>query len=144
MATPERPHTMAPVHRVDGGWTGWLGFAATTLILIGLFQAIEGIVALVKDDYFIVSTDELLISVDYTTWGWVHVGLGVMALITGVGMFTGALWARVLGIVFALLSAVTNLAFLGAYPVWSTLIIAFDVILIWALTVHGAEMKESH
>ena len=123
------------------GWTGWIAFASTMLILIGTFHALEGLVGLFRDGYFVAPKDSLLVKVDYTAWGAVHLVLGLVAIGVGIGMALGQLWARILGVVFALVSAVVNLAFLNAYPVWSILIISFDVIVIWALTVHGAEMK---
>lgn len=123
------------------GWTGWIGFAASMLILIGAFHAVAGFVALFKDQYFLVTKSDLVVTANYTTWGWIHLGFGAVAILTGLGMLAGKMWARVVGVIFAILSAVVNLGFLSAYPVWSTMIIAFDVLLIWALTVHGREME---
>jgi hypothetical protein len=107
--------------------------------MIGSFQAISGLVALFNDDYYLVGKNGLVVSVDYTAWGWVHLVLGVVAFLTGIGMMIGQTWARVTGIILAVLSAIVNLAFAAAYPVWSVLIIALDVIVIYALAVHGRE-----
>ena len=123
------------------GWTGWIGFAATMAVLIGLFHALAGIVGIFKDGYYAVPKRDLIVTVDYTAWGWTHLAFGVLAIAVGFGMASGQMWARVFGVIFAVLSAVLNLAFLNASPVWSTMIIAFDVLLIWALTAHGREMK---
>jgi hypothetical protein len=82
-----------------------------------------------------------VITVDYTAWGWAHLVLGVVAIGAGLGLLVGYMWARVLAVIFAVVSAVVNLAFLNAAPVWSTIIIAFDILVIWAVTVHGSEMK---
>ena len=125
------------------GWTGWIGFAAMMLILIGVFHAIAGFVGIFKDEYYVVPKGNLVVTVDYTAWGWVHLVAGVIAVATGAGMIAGQMWARVVGVIIAVLSAVVNVAFINAAPVWSSLIIAFDVLVIWALTVHGREMKYS-
>jgi hypothetical protein len=78
---------------------------------------------------------------DYTAWGWIHLALGLIAIGIAVGMLAGKMWARVIAVGIALLSALVNLAFLNAAPVWSTIVIAFDILLVWALTVHGREMQ---
>jgi hypothetical protein len=80
---------------------------------------------------------------DYTAWGWTHLLLGVVAVAAGFGVLLGQMWARVAGIVIALLSALVNIAFVSAYPVWSTIIIATDVLVIYALAVHGREIKSA-
>ena len=123
------------------GWVGWVVFAAAMMIMLGIFHAIEGLVALFKDEYFLVGANGLTVDVDYTAWGWAHLIGGVVVALAGMALFTGRTWARVVGVVVAMLSAVINIAFLAAYPVWSTIMIAIDVIVIYALTAHGAEMK---
>jgi len=127
----------------ESGWTGYIGFAAMMLILIGCFHAVAGFVGIFKDGYYVVPKKELLVSVDYTAWGWAHLIFGIVAILVAVGLMAGKTWARIFGVAFAIVSAITNLAFLQAQPVWSTLLIAFDVVLIWAITVHGREMSGS-
>jgi hypothetical protein len=123
------------------GWTGWIDFAGIMMVLVGFFGAIEGLVGIFKDEYFLVTKNDLLVSVDYTAWGWTHLILGVVIVAAGFGVIAGQLWARFVGIVLAMISATINIAFLSAYPVWSTIVIAMDVLVIWALAVHGREMK---
>jgi hypothetical protein len=123
------------------GWVGWIVFAAAMMVMLGIFHAIEGLVALFKDDYFVVGTNGLVVDVDYTVWGWTHLIGGIVVALAGMALFTGRTWARVVGVVVAMVSAVINIAFLAAYPVWSTIMIAIDVLVIYALTAHGAEMK---
>jgi hypothetical protein len=123
------------------GWTGYIGFAALMLILIGCFHAVAGFVGIFKDSVYAVPSKDLLVSVDYTAWGWVHLIFGLLAILVAVGMFAGSMWARVVAVILAVVSALGNLAFFDAKPIWATIIIAFDVLLIWALTVHGGEMK---
>ena len=123
------------------GWVGWIFFGGAILVLAGVFQAIAGLAALFKDDYFLVRSRGLLVHVDYTTWGWVHLVLGVVMVLAGYSLFVGRTWARVVAVVLALLSAVVNLGFLSAYPIWGTILIALDVVVIYAVTVHGAEVR---
>ena len=123
------------------GWVGWVFFGAMMLILLGSFQAIAGLVALFDQGYYLVSRNGLLVHVDYTAWGWVHLIVGLVALAAGIGLMTGQMWARVLGVVIALVSAIVNLGFLAAYPLWSITMIALDVIVIYAITAHGSEVK---
>jgi len=111
------------------------------LIMLGGFQAIEGLVAIFRDEYYLVTRSGLLLTMDFTTWGWVHLILGVIAVGTGIGVLLGQTWARVTGIIIAVLSALSNIAFLPAYPIWATIIIALDVLAIYALAVHGREVQ---
>ena len=83
----------------------------------------------------------LLVNVSYTTWGWVHLIGGVIVVIAGLCVFGGQVWARAVGVLLAIASAVTSLAFLSAYPVWSLIMIGLDIVIIMALTVHGSDIK---
>ncbi len=109
--------------------------------MLGTFHVFQGIVALVKDQYFLVTSSGLVIDVDYTTWGWTHIIAGAIVLMAGVGVFAGQMWARVVGTVVALVSAVINMIFLPAYPLWSIIMVGLAVVVIMALTVHGSEIK---
>lgn len=131
----------APDEAEPTGWVGWMVFGGVTMIVLGAFQVIQGLVAVFNDRYYLVGPNSLVVHVDYTTWGWVHFGIGCAILIVGLGVMTGAMWARALGIAVAAISAILNLAFIAAYPVWSVIIIALDVLVIYALAVHGREMK---
>jgi hypothetical protein len=123
------------------GWVGLIVFAGVMLALLGTFHVIEGIVALVRDNYYVVTNGGLVFSFDYTAWGWIHIILGAIAVLTGIGLLMGQGWARWVGIAIAGLSAVGNMAFLPAFPVWSALLVAIDVLIIYALAVHGREMR---
>jgi hypothetical protein len=126
------------------GWIGWVVFGGVMMILVGGFQATMGLVALFNDQYFLVTSRGLLVGVDYTTWGWIHLVLGTIAGIVGVGVMVGETWARVIGIILAAVSALVNVAFLAAYPVWSTIVITLDIIVIYAIAVHGREVRDSY
>jgi hypothetical protein len=123
------------------GWTGWIIFAGTMMLLLGSFHAIQGFLALLDDGYYLVASDKLAVHVDFTTWGWVHLILGSVVALAGVSLFAGRMWARIVAVLAAMVSALVNIAFLAAFPVWSTIMIGLDVIVIWAVTVHGREME---
>lgn len=123
------------------GWVGLVIFAGIMLVMLGGFQAMEGIVAIIRDEYYMVTRNGLVIDLDYTTWGWTHLILGLIAVGAGIGIFMGQMWARVVGIVVAVISALANMAFLAAYPIWATIVIATDVLVIYALAMHGREVK---
>jgi hypothetical protein len=124
------------------GWVGWIAFAGVMMVLLGTFHAIQGLVALFQDEYFLVAKSGLTVHVDYTTWGWIHLVLGIVIALTGFALFTGKVWARALGVVILMISAVVNVGFLAAYPSLSALMIAVDILIIWALIVHGAELEQ--
>ena len=122
-------------------WVGWIAFAGVMMVLLGAFHVFQGFVALFKDEYFLVVESGLLVNVSYTTWGWVHLIGGVIVVIAGLCVFGGQVWARAVGVLLAIASAVTSLAFLSAYPVWSLIMIGLDIVIIMALTVHGSDIK---
>jgi vacuolar-type H+-ATPase subunit I/STV1 len=125
------------------GWVGWIGFAGVMMLLVGSFHVIQGFVAVFQDEYFLVTSSGLIVDVDYTVWGWTHVIAGLVVILAGIAVFTGKVWARAVGVVLAMLSALFNVTFLAAYPIWSTVMIAVDILVIWALTVHGGELREA-
>jgi len=126
----------------SSAWVGWIRFGAVMMVLLGAFNVIEGLVALFNDDYYVVGTEGLLVF-DLTGWGWLHLIIGALAIAAGVGLFTGAAWARVTAVALCTINAVAQLAFLSAYPVWATVVIALDVVVIWAVVVHGDEVRRA-
>jgi hypothetical protein len=120
------------------GWAmGGVTFAASMLGLIGIFQVIAGLAAIIDDDFFVVGRNYSF-DIDTSAWGWIHLIIGVLMLGTCVGLIAGKLWAGVTAIFFALLSAVANFFFIPYYPFWSILVIALDVWVVWALTRPGS------
>jgi hypothetical protein len=124
-------------------WAGWVAFGGVMMILLGAFQVMEGLVALFDEGFYLTGANGLVVHVNYNTWGWTHTIIGVVAIVAGLGLLAGNMVARVVGVVVALLSALVNMAFIAAYPVWSTIVITLDVIVIYAIVVHGRELKDS-
>ena len=123
-----------------GAWAfGVVTFAGVLLVTVATFQILEGIAALAKDEVFLVGI-EYVYKFDVTTWGWIHIVLGAIGLATGIGLLASQTWARITGIALAVLGALANFAFLPYYPLWSILVIAFYVLVVWALT---AQLRHS-
>jgi hypothetical protein len=123
------------------GWTGWIVFAAVLLFLGGLGQLLQGFVALFDDNFYVVGSDGLALGLDYTVWGVIHLMVGVLAVLIGLGLLSGNMVARGAAVALAGFSAVANLLFLAALPAWSLTIIAVDVAVIYAVVVHGGELE---
>ena len=115
---------------------GGYAFAIVMLIIIGVFQAIAGLVAIIDDDFYVVGQNYTF-NFDTTGWGWIHLLLGLLLILVGYFLYAGAAWAVVTGIVLAGLSAIANFFFIPYYPFWSIVLIALDVWVIWALTRPG-------
>ena len=123
------------------GWAiGWASFAGWMLILTGIFQGIAGIGAIAEDDLY-VKGPKWTFQFSATTWGWVHLLMGILLLLVGLGILSGNLLARIIGVFIAGVSAITAFAYLPWYPVWGVILIAIDITIIWALTAHGRDVE---
>jgi hypothetical protein len=118
--------------------SGFAQFGAVIMIVVGAYQAVTGVVALLRGEFF-VATRNYVFQLDTTTWGWIHIVLGAVVVLAGCGVLARQTWAVVVGIVLCAISAVTNFAFLPYYPFWSLVIIALDVLVIWALLRYRAD-----
>ena len=118
---------------------GWLLFAAVMLMMVGVFHAMAGLVALFDDTYYVVGR-EWIFEFDVTAWGWIHLIGGVLLVMSGFGIYSGNVAARTVGVIAAALSAIANFAWLPYQPVWSSIMIAVAVAVVWALTVHGRDL----
>jgi hypothetical protein len=116
---------------------GWVRFAGLLVILIGAFNLINGITALVDQKYFVVTPDGLLVVTNYDVWGGFWLILGAVQVLTGLGVLAGKQWARIVAILLLMLSALGQIAFLAAFPLWGLLTIGLIIAAIHALTVHG-------
>jgi hypothetical protein len=122
-------------------WESWVVFAGVVLVLTGLLAVMEGLAALFDDDYYAVRPAALALQADYTVWGWVQLTLGASAVVIGAGVMRGNRAASVVAVVWAVISATVHLLFMPAAPVWSLLVIAFDVLVVFAVLVHGEEVS---
>jgi len=140
---------MSMSQREPSGWAvGWTFFAAFMMIMIGVFHAIAGFAAILEDEFLSVvpavgtqaQGDVYFLQFDATTWGWIHLLVGIVVLIAGFGLFSGAVWARTVGVIMAVISAIIGFAWIPWYPVWGIVIIAIAISVIWALTAHGRDV----
>jgi hypothetical protein len=122
------------------GWVGWIFFAGTMMIIGGLLNAFYGFVAALNDDW-VVWQNSTAVYLDLTGWGWLHVVLGLVIVLCGIGVFTGNVVARTVGVILAGLSMLANFFVIPLYPIWSIVIITIDALVIWALTAHGGEVR---
>jgi hypothetical protein len=123
--------------RQPPGWAaGGVIFAATMMIVIGVFQAFEGLAAIIDDEFYVVLPNYTF-DLDTTAWGWVHLIIGVLIALAGFYLFTGSAIAGGIAIGLAVVSAISNFFFIPYFPFWAVLIIAIDVFVIWAIARSG-------
>jgi hypothetical protein len=123
----------------SGAAVGFTMFAGIMMIMIGSFHIIGGLGGIFTDTAYAV-TQKWVLQFDTTTWGWIHLLVGIVILLAGFGVFSGAVWARTVGVILATVSAIANFAFLPYQPFWSLTMIVVDIFVIWALTVHGRDI----
>jgi hypothetical protein len=123
-------------------WVGWIVFASTMMMVVGGLHIFQGLVALFNDDYYLVTQQGLTIHLDYTAWGWTYLIVGAILVAAGLGLYSGRMIARIVAVGVASFSMLVNFAFIASYPIWCAILIAVDVLVIYAITAHGSEMKE--
>jgi hypothetical protein len=123
------------------GWVGWVWFAALMMILTGAFNIIYGLVAILRSTFFLETPNNTLLF-NLPAWGWIHLILGILLVIAGFAVIAGQAWARAVAVTLAMVNAITQMLLFSAYPWWSLLAIAVDVLVIYALIVHGREAEE--
>lgn len=121
---------------------GFSVFAASLMILLGMFHAIAGLVALFNDTFFVV-TEEYVFQFDVTSWGWIHLVLGIVVVLAGVALLQGSMWARIVAVILAGVSALASFAWLPSYPIWGLVLIGLAIAVIWAVTVHGRDVART-
>jgi hypothetical protein len=138
---------MSTMDRTDAGISGWAvglaAFAGAVMLLIGIFQAFAGLAAIFEDEFFVVGPNYVY-DLDVTTWGWIHLIIGAIVAFAGISIYSGAVWARSVGVVLAIISAVANFFFIPYYPIWAVLIIALNIAVIWALVQYGPEQAKGY
>ena len=133
------PEGVTPVEPSMGA-VGMTMLAAVLMILTGIWQAFVGLVAVVNDTFYVV-TEKYVAQFDVTTWGWIHLVVGVVVLLAGISLFSGTTWSRVVGIALACISALAMFAWMPYYPLWAITVIAMDVFILWALIAHGKDIR---
>ncbi|MCZ6456767.1 MAG: hypothetical protein O6853_08405 [Actinobacteria bacterium] len=122
------------------GWAmGLTAFAGLMMLMLGGWWVIAGLVAIVNSDFYVV-TQDWIFQFSTTSWGWIHLILGVLVLFAGIGLFSGAVWARTVGVILAVISGLVAFAWLPWYPVWAILFVTLSVFTVWALTAHGRDI----
>jgi hypothetical protein len=135
--------TLDRTDAVSGWAVGLAAFAGAIMVLVGIFQAFAGLAAIFEDEFFVVAPNYIY-DVDVTAFGWIHLILGAILVFAGISIYSGALWARSVGVLLAILSAVANFFFIPYYPVWAVLIIALNVAVIWALVQYGPDQAKGY
>jgi hypothetical protein len=125
----------------SGTAVGFILFAAIMMIMVGVFQAIQGLVGIFENEFY-VSTRNYLFEFDATTWGWTHLILGLVVAFAGWGLLSGRTWARAMALILAVLSAIANFLFIPYYPFWSLLLVTLNIFVIWAVAAHGGELRD--
>jgi hypothetical protein len=123
------------------GWVGWIFFAGLILIMVGAFNIIDGLVALFKHTVYVQPSGNL-VAFNYTGWGWILLIIGIAQILVGLALMRGSLFARIVAIVLVAINAIAQIGFITAYPLWSLLVIGVDILILWALVVHGEEAAE--
>ena len=130
----------------DSAWSGWIVFAAFVLVIVGGMDILQGLVAVIEDEYVVATTEGLAI-VDATAWGWATLVWGCLLIVTGLGLLGAAGWARWLAIIGVSINAIGQVAFLAnypqAYPLWNLLIVALNILVLYALTARWQGFKAS-
>lgn len=126
------------------GWVGWIGFAGLVMILQGIFQSIAGLVGIFQQSFYVVtdSASQLLVVSDVQTWGWIQLIIGVIVFLAGLSLFSGSMWARTIAVIVAMGAAIANMLAISLYPIWSIIAIVLSVLVMYAVIVHGKELKE--
>lgn len=121
----------------------WPLFAGALLIVLGGFQAIWGVTGVVKTAVFLVGANQLILPANYNAWGWVHIAVAVLLIVTGLAIIARQTWARHVGIALCAIGAIANFLTLGAFPLWSLILIGLDILAIYALAVHGKDFDRA-
>ena len=126
---------------MDTAWTGWIGFAAIMLALIGSITFFEGLVAIFRDEYYVVTGKQVLV-VDLTTWGWVMLFWGVILFLAGLGLAAKSSWARWFAIIAVSMNVIAQLGAFGntQYPLWALIVIGLEITVLFALTARWGEV----
>ncbi len=125
----------------SGKAIGWIGFAGFIMILGGSFEMLAGLAAVINPDKW--TAIDSLFEQSAETWGWWHLLIGAVVFFAGFGVLSGNVLARTVGVIVAIVSAISAFVWMPVYPVWGICLIAIDVMVIWALTAHGRDIEKA-
>jgi len=120
---------------------GYTYFAAIMMVFLGAFHALAGLTGIIRDEAFVVTKD-YIVQLDTTQWGWIHLIVGLIVLFAGFSLLSGAVWARTVGVIMAIISGIVAFVWIPVYPVWGILLVVIAVGVVWALTAHGRDVVE--
>ena len=125
-----------------GFWAGWVAFAGLLLMIIGGLDFLQGLTAVIRDQYYVQGTNGALV-IDVSQWGWVMMIWGALLAFVGYGVVSGATWARMLAILGVSLNFIAQLGFDGSpsYSLWALCGLALNVLVLWALIVRWDDAK---
>ena len=128
----------------DKSWSGWIGFAALMMVIIGAIDFFEGLIAVIRGHYYVVAASQVIVF-DTTTWGWITMILGIILVLVGLGLAGGAGWARWVSIFLISFSLIEQLAWLGSsqYTLWTLTVIALMIMVLFALTARWRDSMEA-
>ena len=121
-------------------WVGVLSFAGVVLLVLGGFQVVEGVTTLIREEAYLVTSDGLM-KFDYQVWGWTHLIVGLITVAAGIGVFFGMLWARIVSILIVAALTVFHFVFLASAPLFSSILIGIGIVVMYALAVHGRDVR---
>jgi hypothetical protein len=128
-------------HRASAAWGGWIAFAAIVMFVVGGVNAIQGLAAVLKDEVYLVTESGLLVTADFTVWGWTLLIWGIVMALAGAGLVSGHGWARWFAVAVVVLNLFAQFAWFPAYPLWSLVAIGLNVAVLYALTVRWEEAQ---
>ena len=125
-------------------WAGWVVFAGLMMIIMGVLEALEGLIAIIRDDYYVLTPQQIVVF-DMTTWGWITLIWGIVVAIAGFSLLLQQSWARWFAIVIASLNFIVQLGFVGSnrYPLWALVTMAVNILVLYALIIRWGEVRES-
>jgi hypothetical protein len=127
-----------------GFWAGWVVFAGVLMVVIGILNFFQGLIAIIRDNYYVLTPEQIIVF-DLTTWGWIMLIWGIVLALAGAALVAGRSWARWFAIVVASLSFIVQLGFVGSsqYTLWALTVVALDVLVLYALIVRWEDVRET-
>jgi hypothetical protein len=127
------------------GWTSWVGFGGFMMIATGMLHVIDGLIGIFRSSFYLVSNNssQLVVFQNVKTWAWINLIAGAIVMLAGFSLFSGTTWSRIIAVMLAFVSIAINLLAISLYPIWSIIAIALAVLVIYAVTVHGGELRHA-